>query len=170
VAVLLQALLDKDKPRQQDEEEIKGILRGASLMNEYSLYYNVPQKSPTAQQLKVLEAYSRLGSQKAVAGELNISVQTVRNHMSQLYVRLGVGGAMEALSKLGWVRSPLKTGTVPCGWLAYCSRHEDHRGQHGGFRPFVRKDLIEEEDDSFPAELTPILPSARLRGWKGGSR
>jgi len=40
--------------------------------------------SPTITQLKVLEAYARLGSQKQVAHELNISLQTVKNHMQGL--------------------------------------------------------------------------------------
>jgi DNA-binding CsgD family transcriptional regulator len=94
--------------------------------------------SPTITQLKVLEAYARLGSQKQVAHELNISLQTVKNHMQGLYIRLGVGGAMEALSAMGWVRTPAQTGAAPCGWLAYCGRPEDHKGQHGGFRPFTK--------------------------------
>lgn len=94
--------------------------------------------SPTPQQVKVLEAYARLGSQKAVAHELGLSVQTVKNHMQSLYGRLGVGGAMEALQAMGWVRTPSQTGVAPCGWLAYCARPDGHRGQHGGFRPFVR--------------------------------
>lgn len=88
-------------------------------------------------QLRVLEAYTRLGSQKQVAHELGIALSTVKNHMAQLYVRLDVGGAMEAVQALGWVRGPSSGVIPPCGWLAYCGRPEGHRGQHGGFRPFV---------------------------------
>jgi DNA-binding CsgD family transcriptional regulator len=94
--------------------------------------------SPTAMELRVLEAYSRLGSQKKVAHELGIALQTVKNHMSNLYVKLSVGGAMEAIATLGWVRAPDLTGVPPCGWLAYCGRPEGHTGNHGGFRPFLR--------------------------------
>lgn len=95
---------------------------------------------PTPGQLRVLEAYTRLGSQKAVAHELGIAVQTVKNHMEGLYVRLNVGGAMEAVHALGWVHAPNMAGVPPCGWLAYCGRPDGHRGNHGGFRPFLRRD------------------------------
>lgn len=95
--------------------------------------------SPTPAQLRVMEAYARLGSQKRVAHELGITVQTVKNHLRDLYVRLEVeGGAVVALNALGWIRTPAATGAAPCGWLAYCGRPEGHRGQHGGFRPFLR--------------------------------
>ena len=93
---------------------------------------------PTPSQIAVLEAYTRLGSQKAVAHELGIAVQTVKNHMTTLYVRLGVGGAMEAVHALGWVHANIG-GAPPCGWLAYCGRPDGHTGNHGGFRPFLRK-------------------------------
>ena len=96
--------------------------------------------TPTVMQLKVLEAYVRLGSQKQVAHELNIALPTVRNHMSALYVRLDVGGALEALRALGYIQSPMTTKVIPCGHLAYCSRTENHRGQHGGYRAFIRSE------------------------------
>ena len=98
-------------------------------------------EGPTITQLKVMEAYARLGSQKKVAHELNVAPQTVKNHMQKLYVKLGVGGAMEALNALGWVRCNLTTGVIPCGWLAFCSRHEGHTGNHGGFRPLIKKEV-----------------------------
>lgn len=95
--------------------------------------------APTPTQLRVVEAYARLGSQQLVADEIGISVQTVKNHLRDLYVRLGVeGGAVNALRKLGYIRLPGDTGVSPCGWLATCGRPEGHRGQHGGFRPLLR--------------------------------
>jgi DNA-binding CsgD family transcriptional regulator len=94
--------------------------------------------TPTVTQLRVLEAYARLGSQKAVAHELGVSVQTIKNHMNALYVRLGVGGAMEALHALGWVTAPNLSGVPACGWLAFCGKPDGHHGQHGGFRPLLR--------------------------------
>lgn len=93
--------------------------------------------SPTKAQLRVMEAYVRLGSQKAVAHELGIRVQTVKNHMGDLYVRLGVGDHMEALHRLGWVCARVPSDS--CGWLAYCSRPSDHGGHHGGFRPVLQE-------------------------------
>lgn len=101
--------------------------------------YTIANLKPSPMQLRVMEAYLRCGSQKQVAQELKISPQTVKNHMTNLYIRLGVKGAIEALHALGWVRAPSSIGTMPCGWLAYCGRAENHRGQHGGFRPFVKR-------------------------------
>lgn len=95
--------------------------------------------TPTTTQLRVLESYARLGSQKAVAHEMGIALQTVKNHMGTLYARLDVGGAVEALSALGWISGPDMSGRPPCGWVAYCGRPEGHRGQHGGFRALFRR-------------------------------
>ena len=92
---------------------------------------------PTLGQLRIIEAYTRLGSQKAVAHELGIALPTVKNQLSELYVRLNVGGAMEAIAALGWVHANV-AGVPPCGWLAYCGRPDGHTGRHGGFRPFLR--------------------------------
>jgi DNA-binding CsgD family transcriptional regulator len=112
------------------------------ILNEQTQNFNARfalTKPPTPTQIKVMEAYIRLGSQKAVANELNLSYQTVRNHLEALYIRLGVSGVVEALNALGWIKVPNNRGIEPCGWLAYCSRHEGHRGQHGGYRPFIKK-------------------------------
>jgi hypothetical protein len=86
-----------------------------------------------------MEAYARLGNQKAAAHELGISCQTLKNHLSSLYYRLNVGGAMEALHALGWI-IPATTGVPPCGWVAYCGRPAEHRGNHGRFHPLLRRD------------------------------
>ena len=67
------------------------------------------EPGPTPQQLRVMAAYVRTGSQKAAAHECNLSIQTVKNHCTALYARLGVGNVLEALTKLGWVAVP---GTV----------------------------------------------------------
>jgi len=64
------------------------------------------EPAPTPQQLRVMSAYVRTGSQKAAAHECNLSLQTVKNHMTALYLRLGAGNVLEALTKLGWVRVP----------------------------------------------------------------
>jgi DNA-binding CsgD family transcriptional regulator len=96
---------------------------------------------PTPTQLRVIRAYVRLGSQKAVAHELDISLQTVKNHLSALYVRLDVGSSIGALSRLGWIAIP-SDGPSPCGWVGYCSRARGHRGHHGGIRAFVRSEAI----------------------------
>jgi DNA-binding CsgD family transcriptional regulator len=95
------------------------------------------EPGPTPRQLRVMEAYVRTGSQKAVAHECGISIQTVKNHMAGLYARLDAACMMEALTKLGWVALP-GAGPTPCGWVAYCSRPRGHRGHHGGMRAFIR--------------------------------
>ena len=64
------------------------------------------EPGPTPQQLRVMAAYVRTGSQKAAAHECNLSLQTVKNHMTALYLRLGAGNVLEALTRLGWVRVP----------------------------------------------------------------
>jgi DNA-binding CsgD family transcriptional regulator len=61
---------------------------------------------PTPRQLQVMAAYARTGSQKAAAHECNLTLRTVKNHMSELYARIDVGGAIEALTKLGWLVPP----------------------------------------------------------------
>lgn len=100
---------------------------------------------PTISQLRVLDAYARLGSQKKVAHELDIELQTVKWHMQNLYARLGVGGAMEALSALGWVHGPFTRNKVPCGVIVYCGRPIGHAGEHGGYQPFLRSTEDEQE-------------------------
>lgn len=86
----------------------------------------------TEQQLVVLAAYMQTGDMKATADHLGIALQTVKNHLGAAYARLGVGGAVEAATVLGWVSIP--TEYRMCGWLGTCTRIRDHRGQHGGFR------------------------------------
>ena len=97
------------------------------------------EPGPTSRQLQIMEAYVRTGSQKAAAHECGISLQTAKNHMTGLYARLDAGGAIDALTKLGWVALP-GSGPLPCGWVAYCSRPRGHRGNHGGMRAFVRSE------------------------------
>jgi DNA-binding CsgD family transcriptional regulator len=86
----------------------------------------------TEAQLVTLAAYVQSGSAKETATELGIALSTVKNHLSDLYARLGVGGAMEAAITLGWVTVP--PDYRACGWVGSCTRKHDHRGQHGGFR------------------------------------
>ena len=95
------------------------------------------EPGPTPQQLRVLDAYVRTCSQKAVAYEMGISIQTVKNHLSSLYAGLDAHSVLEALTKLGRLSAPGQ-GPTPCGWVGYCSRPLGHRPHHGQFRAFAR--------------------------------
>lgn len=84
------------------------------------------EPGPTPRQLQVMAAYVRGGSQKAAAHEFGISIRTVKNHLTDLYARLGVGGVLEALTKLGWVRVPAE---VPVkGFVRPVRRSYRHAG------------------------------------------
>ena len=91
---------------------------------------------PTPAQLNAFRAYVQAGSQKEAAHVLGIALPTLKCHMTALYAALGVNGAMEAATALGWVTLP-GDGPAPCGWRGSCSRPRGHRGHHGGFRAFV---------------------------------
>ena len=91
---------------------------------------------PTPAQLNAFRAYVQAGSQKEAAFVLGISVRTLKNALGGLYARLGVNGAMEAATALGWVTLP-GDGPAMCAWRGSCSRPLGHRGHHGGFRAFL---------------------------------
>lgn len=59
-----------------------------------------PAQLLTPQQRATLLAYGRLGDQRLVAAELGIGQQTVKNHLSQAYSRLGVASAPQAIYML----------------------------------------------------------------------
>lgn len=92
----------------------------------------------SSRQLQIMEAYVRTGSQKATAFECGISIQTVKNHLTSLYARLDVSGAMGALRALGWIALPDESPV--CGQLSSCGRPAGHHGLHGGMRPIVRSE------------------------------
>ena len=98
------------------------------------------EPGPTPRQLQVMAAYVRTGSQKAAAHECNLSIQTVKNHLTALYVRLDASGVLEALTKLGWV-AVQGQGPTTCGWVGYCAQPLGHRGHHRYFRAFVRTEI-----------------------------
>lgn len=61
---------------------------------------------PTARELEVLAAMLRRGSAKEAAHELGIATETVRNHASRLYLKLGVDSQSQAAIALGWLKVP----------------------------------------------------------------
>lgn len=64
----------------------------------------------TMRQLQCFAFAIQLGVQEA-AHRLGISGQTVKNHLSQVYKKLGVMGRFEALVALGWVALPAELFT-----------------------------------------------------------
>lgn len=61
---------------------------------------SLPAQLLTPQQRATLLAYGRLGDQRLVAEELGITTQTVKNHLSQAYGRLGVASGPQAIYML----------------------------------------------------------------------
>jgi len=62
-------------------------------------------------QRETLELYAKLGTQKAVAAAMGVSLQTVKNHTADAYHRLDATNAIEAFTELGWLV------IRPAGWL-----------------------------------------------------
>ena len=63
-------------------------------------------ESLTPYQLQQLRAYAKYGSLKIAAYELNLKEQSLRNSLSQIYLRLGVDNFLGALAVLGWLTIP----------------------------------------------------------------
>lgn len=64
----------------------------------------------TPRQWQVLDMVAQGMLAKEIAGELGCSVQSVKNHLTLIYARLDVSGAIPALRKAGYIvdRSPLR--------------------------------------------------------------
>jgi FixJ family two-component response regulator len=60
----------------------------------------------TPAQDRVLRMRARGMSVMEVAAVLGISEQTVKNHLSDVYRRLGTGGLIPTLIERGWLRVP----------------------------------------------------------------
>jgi DNA-binding NarL/FixJ family response regulator len=65
-----------------------------------------PRGEPTEQQLRVLAARYLGGTNERAARLLDLSPNTVRNHLEALYMTLDVRSAIDALGVLGWVHLP----------------------------------------------------------------
>ena len=72
-----------------------------------------------------------------VAWRLQISEQTVKNHMRRVFLKLGVDNLIEAMWVEGWVKLPDVDGpraVAQCDYVARCGRRDQHRGKHDDFR------------------------------------
>jgi hypothetical protein len=70
---------------------------------------------PTRSQIELLAAYVRCGSWAAAAHERGVQISTAQNTASDLYHRLGVTCAIEAIVALGWIdtRRDYRVAEVP---------------------------------------------------------
>lgn len=66
----------------------------------------VPGVPLAPQEMTTLRTYATHGNQKIVAAEMEVSIQTVKNNLSSAYRRLDVTGAVEAFTRMGWLRIP----------------------------------------------------------------
>ena len=57
-------------------------------------------------EIEVLVWYAKLASAKLVAHELGIVPQTVKNHYTSIFRKLGTHYMIETFYKLGWLRVP----------------------------------------------------------------
>lgn len=60
----------------------------------------------TLREYEVLWVYAKVGHSGETATQLGLSVQTVRNHLNHIYLKLDVHSAIEALVAVGWVNLP----------------------------------------------------------------
>lgn len=60
----------------------------------------------TRRQAEVLRLMAQGKTQDQIASELSVHVQTVKNHRTGAYQRLGVSSMTEAYIALGWLRLP----------------------------------------------------------------
>lgn len=63
-------------------------------------------KKLTARETQVLAEVAMHGAVKSAAECVGISYQTVKNHLSAVYKKLGVGTVTMALSQTGWLNVP----------------------------------------------------------------
>lgn len=103
VTAMLQAgaagYLTKDKPMPFVAEAVEAVARGESRWF-VSLRPPTPEDPLpiTARELDVLRRMARGGDNAAIAAALGISVNTVRNHVSSVYEKLGVSSWREAVA------------------------------------------------------------------------
>ena len=61
---------------------------------------------PTPRQLEVLRLMASGMTQEQIAEAMVLAVQSVKNHKSEAYRRLGVANMTQAYLRLGWLQVP----------------------------------------------------------------
>ena len=67
------------------------------------------QSSITRRELEVLELMAMGNINKEIGDRLNISTDTVKQHVKNIYYKLGARNKIEALNKLGLLTIPVAT-------------------------------------------------------------
>jgi DNA-binding CsgD family transcriptional regulator len=60
----------------------------------------------TGRQLDVLRAYAKAGDRREAARSLGMKLDTLKNHLTDAYLRLGAESALHAFRILGWLQVP----------------------------------------------------------------
>jgi len=60
----------------------------------------------TRRQVEALRLYANGHTQKEVAHEMGVGLQTIKNLLTEAYLELEAEGAIDALMKLGWLVVP----------------------------------------------------------------
>lgn len=61
----------------------------------------------TPREIQVLAFMAQGNSNKEIAGRLNISTETVKKHVKNIYQKTGSHNKIEALNKTKWLTDPL---------------------------------------------------------------
>jgi DNA-binding CsgD family transcriptional regulator len=96
----------------------------------------------THQEERIMRARARGLSASEIAKEVGCAEMTVKNHLTAIYAKLGASSSIEAMWKMGYVQIPGEEPPVfsQCQFVGQCGRPYLHRGQHGGFRPVIRRE------------------------------
>jgi hypothetical protein len=104
----------------------------------------------TPREVEVLAAYAVGGTQDAVAAALGISKQTVKNHLSYIYIKVGAACAIQAFRAVGWLTVPDAFGIAA---LAYDQRAAAARRSLRALRDAIDEALAAPVDEFEVSDL-----------------
>jgi len=104
---LLKSDIDKIQPAIHDVINGGAPLTGSvakrileNLRTPFSKKVKEQNLSLTEKELEILESLARGNSYKMIAGDISISIDTVRTHIRSIYKKLHVNSALEAINKI----------------------------------------------------------------------